>query len=222
MASLSSTSQMDNSGSCKKTNSQKSTSKGFTLKRTSKPVNGSKVTAYPGNVTDNAGSTSSSESLQHQQQMSLTEFIFPQPPPSISGDVLVVHNTPASTSQMTSDFPPTSHSITSVNMSMERLTDAAFQFMLKNGVKTTIFPKVKFLDKDAHGSFSHSANSICGMMLSHCFQQIPPLNEAMEWWKTARPCVFRHHTVCRNNCIQALKNAYIGKNLTLKLFCGQS
>ena len=96
---------------------------------------------------------------------------------------------------------------------MEKPSFDGFEFMLKSCVKSIIFPKVKFLDKHVHGYFNQSANSVCGIVLSYCFKQVPQHDEANNFWRKAQPIVFKHLNVIRNNRIQEMKKIYIGKSL---------
>ena len=208
---LSVSSQKSKSETRTKNNQQGISFQNFTLDFASDdpPANRSKVS-------DNAGKTTAFDSRQDQQSMSSTGLISQERPSPIFSDVLVVHSTPTNTSQVTFDSPSTRHGGASFNMSMERPTDAGLRFIIRSCVKTVIFPKVKFLDKQAHGYFSQSQQSVCGMLLSHVFQQILKQEEAMAWWRSWQQVVFRSHNVCRNNCIQAMRNIYLGMSLTLQ------
>ena len=56
-------------------------------------------------------------------------------------------------------------------MSLSKKSDVGLRFQVRNCVKVNIFPKVKFLDKDVHGSFDTSDKTVCRTLLDLCFHQ---------------------------------------------------
>jgi len=98
------------------------------------------------------------------------------------------------------------------DMSLPKKSEVGLRFQVWNCVKVNIFPQVKFLDKDVHGFFDTSNNTVCRTSLDLCFhQEKADLNEARDWWTSARPWVFKTHTDAWNNAIKRMKITYTSK-----------
>ena len=80
--------------------------------------------------------------------------------------------------------------------------------MVRGVVKTRLFPKVKFLTKEKHGTYAHRPQTVCGLVMKHC--NISAVDTTSEWWDELRPSIFRTHTDHRNNCIKAIRLRYRG------------
>ena len=76
-------------------------------------------------------------------------------------------------------------------------------------VTMTVFPKVKFVDKDSELSYSKDKETICQFVIQRCNLQ-PEVIEA-EWWRLARGFVGQTMNRLRNDRNTAMKGAALGK-----------
>ena len=111
------------------------------------------------------------------------------------------------------------------DMSLTKQSEQGLRFQVRNCVKDNIFPKVKFLDKDVHGTFDTANKTVCRTLLDYCFHhEKANLKEARDWWTSARPWVFKTHTDARNNAIKGMKISYTSKLSATycRVYCYQS
>jgi hypothetical protein len=104
--------------------------------------------------------------------------------------------------------PPASRMETEVtyNMSMTTISDINMRSILRGCVKSNIFRKCKFYNRDVHGVFSDHPDTMCGQVMRAC-----NITADAAWWHAKRPLIVTTHTNHRNNCIKAMQTRFTGK-----------
>ncbi len=95
----------------------------------------------------------------------------------------------------------------SLDMSLA-LSAKGLRMVVNEGVKSVLFPKLKFFVKETHGEFDNRPATVCGLMLQYC--NVTP-DDARVWWRENKLTIAKCHTSHRNNCIKSIKLRYKGK-----------
>ena len=99
------------------------------------------------------------------------------------------------------------------NMTMMN-SESGMRFMIRNCVKNTIFPSVKFWNKENphYENYGRESNSLCGRVMSYCNFKMDEM-EGREWWENkGRKLTKAAITNQRNNYIKSMGCRFKGKN----------
>lgn len=93
------------------------------------------------------------------------------------------------------------------------------RLLVRHCVRSQLFRRIKFFNKDKHGMFDHRNGTVCAMIMHHC--NMSEEQATLTWWADMRKLVVRTHTDHRNNVIKTIRLRFRGMSmhLSFQLIC---
>jgi hypothetical protein len=82
------------------------------------------------------------------------------------------------------------------------------RMIVRSCVKTVLFRRLKFFQKELHGMYDQSEASVCGLVIKH--SNVPQQDATLEWWAKMKKVVIATHTDHRNNVIKTMRLRFRG------------